>query len=73
MYYDYGFPGIRHIISPQESLSELHGNVFEEKCEKCETRYERPMYTCDDISGQYFEDLEDYGRSDVKLPKYAKR
>ncbi|ELT93675.1 hypothetical protein CAPTEDRAFT_224786 [Capitella teleta] len=46
---------IKHVISqntdglhrlsgiPRDKLSELHGNSFHEKCEKCQTRYERPF------------------------------
>jgi NAD+-dependent protein deacetylase sirtuin 6 len=45
---------IHHIISlnidglhrlsgvPRDRLSEMHGNMFHERCEKCGTRYERP-------------------------------
>jgi len=45
---------IHHIISqnvdclhrlsgiPRDRLSELHGNMFHERCEKCSARYERP-------------------------------
>jgi hypothetical protein len=36
-------------------------------------RYERPYYVMDDLGSQYFEDLEDYGKSDVKKPKHAKK
>lgn len=28
---------------PREKLSELHGNSFHEKCEKCGARFERPF------------------------------
>lgn len=34
----HGLPGI-----PEKDLSELHGNVFIEECEKCDTHYERPF------------------------------
>ena len=58
---------------PQENLSELHGNVFMEKCEKCGHQYARSFYVMDDTSSQYFEDIEDYGKSDVKKPRHAKQ
>ena len=46
---------IKHIISqntdslhrlsgvPRDKIHELHGNSFQEKCEKCSARYERPF------------------------------
>ena len=51
----------------------MHGNVFEELCEGCGVRYNRAFYTLDDTAGQYFEDMEDYGRSSIKLPPHAKK
>jgi mono-ADP-ribosyltransferase sirtuin 6 len=33
---------------PADRLSELHGNVFHEKCASCQTVFERPFYTMDD-------------------------
>ena len=56
---------------PDEKISELHGNVFIEKCEKCGKRYDRPYYVMDDVGSQYYEELEDYGKTDVKKPKFA--
>lgn len=56
-----------------ENISELHGNVFMERCEKCNARYERPYYVMDDVSSQYFEEVEDYGKSTVPKPKHAKK
>ena len=47
--------------------------MFEEYCEKCGVRYVRDVYTLDDVAGQYFDDLEDYGKSTIKLPKHAIR
>ncbi|OWF48853.1 NAD-dependent protein deacetylase SRT1 [Mizuhopecten yessoensis] len=56
---------------PQEAISELHGNVFIEKCTLCGKRYERDFYVMDDISSQYFEELEDFGKTDIRKPKHA--
>jgi len=76
---------IKHIISqngdglhglsgiPSTNLSELHGNVFIEKCEKCGTRYERSFYVLDDHASLYYEELNDLGATTVKKPRHAKR
>ncbi|XP_060065330.1 NAD-dependent protein deacetylase Sirt6-like [Ylistrum balloti] len=56
---------------PQDAISELHGNVFIERCESCGKRYERDFYVMDDISSQYYEELEDYGKTDIRKPKHA--
>ena len=56
---------------PQDKISELHGNVFQEKCEKCNRRYDRSYYTMDDIGSQYFEEMDDFGKTDVQKPKFA--
>lgn len=49
---------LKHIISqntdglhrlsgiPRDRLSELHGNAFHERCEKCGTKYEHPFVAC---------------------------
>ena len=74
---------LKHVISqngdglhelsgiPPEHLSELHGNVFLELCEECSHRYYRPFYVMDDNAGQYFEELEEYGTTNVPKPKHA--
>ncbi|XP_053395909.1 uncharacterized protein LOC123524849 [Mercenaria mercenaria] len=54
-----------------DKICELHGNVFVEVCEKCEQRYHRKFYVLDDIGSQYFEEIEDFGESSVKKPKFA--
>ena len=76
---------LKHVISqngdglhglsgiPPERLSELHGNVFLEICEKCGHRYHRQYYVMDDAASQYFEDLEERGNSEVARPKHAKQ
>ena len=76
---------LKHIISqngdglhrlsgiPAENLSELHGNVFIEKCEKCGTRFERPFYVLDDHASLYYEELDDFGSTTLKKPRHAKQ
>ena len=59
-------------IAP-ENLSELHGNVFLELCEKCGHRYLRSYYVMDDTASRYYEELEDFGRTSLRKPKHAKR
>ena len=54
-------------------MSELHGNVFVEKCEKCHTTYQRSYYVMDDYASLYFEELEDNGETDIVKPKHAKQ
>ena len=64
-----------HLLSGLQSdqLSELHGNVFLEKCEKCGHVYERDYYTMDDIASQYFEEKEEFGKTEVKRPRHARK
>jgi len=76
---------VKHIISqngdglhglsgiPEKKLSELHGNVFVEKCEKCGTRYDRPFYVLDDHASLYYEELDDFGSTTLKKPRHAKQ
>lgn len=58
---------------PEEKLSELHGNVFIEVCEKCGHRYHRSSYVLDDNASLYYEQLQDDGTVDIKKPKNAKQ
>ena len=64
-----------HLLSgiPPENLSELHGNVFIEKCEKCGQRYERPYYVMDDYASLYYEEISEFGSTTVKKPRHAKQ
>ncbi|KAJ8307673.1 hypothetical protein KUTeg_014777 [Tegillarca granosa] len=76
---------VKHIISQNgdglhtlsgvsyDKISELHGNVFIEKCEKCGERFERDFYVMDDVCSQYYEELEDYGKTNIIKPKHAKQ
>ena len=76
---------LKHVISqngdglhglsgiPPEHLSELHGNVFFEICEKCSHRYYRPYYVMDDAASLYYEEIEDFGATSVRKPKHAKK
>ncbi|XP_003385596.1 PREDICTED: NAD-dependent protein deacetylase sirtuin-6-like [Amphimedon queenslandica] len=56
---------------PPDKLAELHGNVFEEFCESCDTKYARPYYVLDDDCSQYYEDINDCGKSSIKKPTYG--
>lgn len=58
---------------PKDKLSELHGNVFIEMCEKCGHRYHRSSYVLDDDASIYYEQLENNGAIDVEKPKHAKQ
>ena len=62
-----------HLLSgiPEDCLSELHGNVFVECCERCGYRYHRPYYVMDDNASQYYEDLDETGTTDIQKPPYA--
>ncbi|KAK7495847.1 hypothetical protein BaRGS_00012837 [Batillaria attramentaria] len=62
-----------HLLSgvPSDKLSELHGDVFVEKCETCGKRYSRDYYVLDDVSSQYYEELANYKHTDIKKPKHA--
>ena len=55
-----------------EQISEVHGNVFKEKCEKCSKVYHRKFYTMDDVCSQYYEEKEDLGKTTIIKPKHAK-
>ena len=54
-----------------DNLSELHGNVFIEKCEKCGEQYEREFYVMDDHASQYYEELNENGETTIIKPKHA--
>ena len=56
---------------PPDKLAELHGNVFEEFCESCDTKYARSYYVLDDNCSQYYEDINDCGKSSIKKPAYG--
>ena len=58
---------------PKDKISELHGNVFIEKCVLCGEEYDRKFYVMDDVGSQYFEEMEDYGESNVDKPPHAKK
>lgn len=62
-----------HLLSgiPEDCLSELHGNVFVEICERCGHRYHRPYYVMDDAASQYYEDVDECGSSDIRKPPHA--
>ena len=56
-----------------DKISELHGNVFKEYCEKCGKMVDRKFYVMDDIGSQYFEETEDFGSSVIKKPRHARK
>ena len=58
---------------PNDKLSELHGNVFVEKCEKCNSQYYRPYYVLNDEASEYYEDLDDKGTTQLTKPPQAIR
>ena len=74
---------LKHVISqngdglhslsgiPADKLSELHGNVFLEVCEQCSHKYYRPYYVLDDTAGQYFEELNENGKTSIPKPRHA--
>ena len=66
-----GLHGLSGVLP--ENLSELHGNVFLEICEKCGYRYYRPFYVMDDHASLYYEELSDNGETDIIKPKHAKQ
>ena len=57
-------------LSP-DRVSELHGNVFVEKCPICKKRYSRNFYVLHDEASQYYEELADFGESEVIKPAFA--
>ncbi|KAL4237188.1 hypothetical protein ACF0H5_005568 [Mactra antiquata] len=64
----HGLSGVQN-----KHISELHGNVFMETCEKCEHKYTRNYYVMDDVASQYYEEIEDLGKSSLRKPKHAKK
>eukprot|EP00669_Euglena_mutabilis_P013714 TRINITY_DN8698_c0_g1_i1.p1 TRINITY_DN8698_c0_g1~~TRINITY_DN8698_c0_g1_i1.p1 ORF type:complete len:219 (-),score=24.61 TRINITY_DN8698_c0_g1_i1:128-784(-) len=54
--------------TPAARLAELHGSVFREQCPGCGARYERTFYTPDDRASEYFEELQEHGRTRKRRP-----
>lgn len=64
-----------HLLSgvPAENLSQLHGDVFVEKCEKCGKRYTRNFYVSDSTASQYFKAVAHNRKTTMKKPDHAVR
>eukprot|EP00736_Rhodelphis_marinus_P014018 Rmarinus@m.8334 len=63
-----------HMLSglPMSAISEVHGNVYLERCSKCDYRERQPFYVPDDHADLYYSAVADGEKPTIRRPKYTK-